>query len=38
LIRLYYDKQGRLVSASDSLHPADRFTYVMSINKSDIGQ
>jgi DNA-binding GntR family transcriptional regulator len=38
LIRLYYDKDGRLVTASDSLHPADRFSYVMTINKSDIGQ
>jgi DNA-binding GntR family transcriptional regulator len=37
VIRSYYDKEGRLVTASDSLHPADRFSYAMTINKSDIG-
>ena len=36
LIRLYYDKDDRLVEASDSIHPADRFSYAMTIDKSGV--
>ena len=36
LIRLYYDKDDRLVEASDSVHPADRFSYAMTIDKSGV--
>ena len=38
LIRLYYDKDDRLVEASDSVHPADRFSYAMTIDKSEVGE
>jgi GntR family transcriptional regulator len=33
-VRLYYDGAGRLIEASDSIHPGDRFSYAMTINKS----
>jgi DNA-binding GntR family transcriptional regulator len=33
-IRLYYDDGGRLIQASDNLHPGDRFSYAMSIRRS----
>jgi GntR family transcriptional regulator len=36
LIRLYYDKDDRLVEAADSVHPADRFSYAMTIDKSGV--
>jgi DNA-binding GntR family transcriptional regulator len=34
-IRLYYDNSGRLLEVSDSVHPGDRFSYAMTISKSD---
>lgn len=33
-LRLYYDAGGRLLEVSDSVHPADRFSYTMTIDKS----
>jgi DNA-binding GntR family transcriptional regulator len=33
-VRLYYDAAGRLIEASDSIHPGDRFSYAMTIRKS----
>ena len=32
-IRLYYDSDDRLIEATDNIHPADRFSYAMSIRK-----
>jgi DNA-binding GntR family transcriptional regulator len=32
-VRLYYDPDGHLIEASDSIHPGDRFSYAMTINK-----
>lgn len=34
-LRLYYDSDDRLLEASDSIHPGDRFSYAMTISKSD---
>lgn len=31
--RRYYDREGRLVLASDTLHPASRFTYAMTYRR-----
>lgn len=33
-LRLYYDVGGRLLEASDSIHPGERFSYAMTISKS----
>ncbi len=33
-LRLYYDTDDRLLEASDSIHPADRFSYAMTIKRS----
>ncbi len=33
-VRLYYDAEDRLMEASDSIHPGDRFSYAMTIRKS----
>lgn len=33
-VRLYYDRDERLIEASDSIHPGDRFSYAMTIAKS----
>ena len=35
MLRFYFDKNDRLVEASDSIHPADRFSYAMAIDKSE---
>lgn len=32
-IRRYYDKGGRVVAVSDSVHPGDRFTYEMTLQR-----
>jgi len=34
-VRLYYDPDDRLIEASDNIHPGDRFSYAMTIAKSD---
>jgi len=34
-VRLYYDAADRLVEASDSIHPGDRFSYAMTIRRAD---
>ena len=31
--RRYYDKGGRIIALSDSVHPADRFTYEMVLQR-----
>lgn len=31
--RRYYDKGGRIIALSDSVHPADRFTYEMTLHR-----
>jgi YD repeat-containing protein len=33
-LRLYYDTAGRLIEASDNIHPGERFSYSMTIAKS----
>lgn len=32
-VRRYFDQDQRLVQVSDALHPGDRFTYVMKLNR-----
>lgn len=34
-LRLYFDESDRLLEASDSIHPSDRFSYAMTISKSE---
>jgi GntR family transcriptional regulator len=34
-LRLYYDTADRLLEVSDSIHPGERFSYSMTIRKSD---
>jgi DNA-binding GntR family transcriptional regulator len=34
-LRLYYDPDDRLLEVSDSIHPGERFSYSMTIRKSD---
>lgn len=36
--RFYYDVDGRLLEVSDSLHPADRFSYAMTIRNADLDE
>jgi YD repeat-containing protein len=33
-VRLYYDATDRLIEASDSIHPGERFSYAMTITKA----
>ncbi|HEX2891969.1 GntR family transcriptional regulator [Vineibacter terrae] len=33
-LRLYYDSDDRLLEVSDSIHPGERFSYAMTINRS----
>jgi DNA-binding GntR family transcriptional regulator len=35
IIRRYFDKGGRIIALSNTVHPADRFTYDMVIEKED---
>ena len=32
-MRRYYDKGGRIIALSDTVHPADRFTYEMTMQR-----